>query len=179
MEQSPKANLRRAVSRLPTAIACLALGLGSGFAQTAQTNALAPAPANAPAAAPVPVAEGREKIESRPGYAQQPVTSPQAAPTPQTAPAPVVTPAPPTAQVPYTALPAYGNPETSQPRDTDGSAYIPVDSWVYPAMLRLYSLGYVNTAYLAMRPYTRRSALHMLQASEGAIAAGRRFCRRC
>ena len=97
------------------------------------------------------------------------MTSPQAAPIPQTAPAPVVTPAPPTAQVPYTAMPAYGDADQ---RDTNGSAYIPVDSWVYPAMLRLYSLGYVDTAYLAMRPYTRRSALHMLEASEGAIAAG-------
>ena len=38
-------------------------------------------------------------------------------------------------------------------------------------MLRLYSLGYLDTMYLSMRPYTRRSALHMLQASEGAILA--------
>jgi hypothetical protein len=163
-------------------VAGLGFGLGLGIAAAAQTTeaqTTSPqsansqtAQANAAAAAPVPVAEGQEKIESRPGYAQQPVTSPQAAPTPQTAPAPVVTLAQPTAQVPYTALPGYGNPETSQPRDTDGSAYIPVDSWVYPAILRLYSLGYVDTAYLAMRPYTRRSALHILQASEAAIAAG-------
>ena len=39
-------------------------------------------------------------------------------------------------------------------------------------MLRLYSLGYLDTMYLSMRPYTRRSALHMLQASEDAILAG-------
>jgi hypothetical protein len=158
------------------------LGLGiSAAAQTAAPQAASPQTANpqtTPVAAPVPAAEGQEKIESRPGYAQHPVnprtnpqTSPQAAPTPQTAPAPVVTPGQPTAQVPYTALPAYGNAETGQPRDPNGSAYIPVDSWVYPAMLRLYSLGYVDTAYLAMRPYTRRSALHILEASEGAIVA--------
>jgi len=36
-------------------------------------------------------------------------------------------------------------------------------------MLRLYSLGFADTANLAMRPYTRRSALHILQASESAI----------
>ena len=107
-----------------------------------------------------------------PGYAQHPMTNPQAAPTPQTAPAPAVMPGQPTAQVPYTALPAYGTIDTRPTKDPNGSAYIPVDSWVYPAMLRLYSLGYVDTAYLAMRPYTRRSALHMLQASEGAILAG-------
>ena len=136
-------------------------GLGSGLAQTGQTAA------PAPTAAPVPTAEGQEKIKSLPGYVQQPVT-PQAAPTPQPAAAPVVTTGPPTVQVPYTAVPAYGTPDHS---DTDGSAYIPVDSWVYPALLRLYSLGYVDTAYLAMRPYTRRSLLHTVQASEGAIAA--------
>ena len=38
-----------------------------------------------------------------------------------------------------------------------GSPYIPVDSWVYPAMLRLYSLGYVDDVFLGMRPWTRAS----------------------
>jgi hypothetical protein len=80
----------------------------------------------------------------------------------------VVTSAQPTAQLPFTAMPAYGEVDH---RDPQGSAYIPVDSWVYPAILRLYSLGYVDTAYLSMRPYTRRSALHILQASEDAILA--------
>ena len=46
---------------------------------------------------------------------------------------------------------------------TLGSPYIPVDSWVYPAVLRLYSLGYVNTVYLGMRPWTRASVSHMLE----------------
>ncbi len=52
------------------------------------------------------------------------------------------------------------------PRDTMGSTYIPVDSWVYPAMLRLWSMGYVNTAFLSLRPWTRRSLLHMLDECE-------------
>ncbi len=51
-------------------------------------------------------------------------------------------------------------------KDPLGSTYVPVDSWVYPAMLRLYSLGYVNTAYISMRPWTRRSMLHMLDECE-------------
>jgi hypothetical protein len=46
---------------------------------------------------------------------------------------------------------------------TKGSPYIPVDSWVYPAMLRLYSMGYVDHAYLGMRPWTRASLSHMLE----------------
>jgi hypothetical protein len=44
-----------------------------------------------------------------------------------------------------------------------GSPYIPVDSWVYPAMMRLYSLGYVNTVFLGLRPWTRASIMHMLE----------------
>jgi len=41
--------------------------------------------------------------------------------------------------------------------------YIPVDSWVYPALFRLYSLGYLDTIYLGMRPYTRSSVDRMLE----------------
>jgi hypothetical protein len=45
------------------------------------------------------------------------------------------------------------------------SPFIPVDSWIYPAVLRLYSLGYVDTAYLGMRPWTRASLKNMLEYS--------------
>lgn len=44
-----------------------------------------------------------------------------------------------------------------------GSPYIPVDSWVYPAVLRLYSLGYLDTVYLGLRPWTRASVMHMME----------------
>lgn len=43
------------------------------------------------------------------------------------------------------------------------SPYIPVDSWVYPAVWRLYGLGFVDTVYLGMRPYTRASLDHILE----------------
>jgi len=43
-----------------------------------------------------------------------------------------------------------------------GSPYIPVDSWVYPAVMRLYSLGFVDTVYLGMRPWTRSSVSNLL-----------------
>ncbi len=52
------------------------------------------------------------------------------------------------------------------------SAYIPSDSWVYPAMLRLYSLGYVDTVFLSMRPWTRLSVVHALEASRDSILQG-------
>jgi hypothetical protein len=49
---------------------------------------------------------------------------------------------------------------------TQGSPYIPVDSWVYPAVLRLYALGYVDKVYLGLRPWTRVSVSRMLDATE-------------
>ena len=52
-----------------------------------------------------------------------------------------------------------------------GSAYIPVDSWIYAAATRLYYLGYLPTAYIGMRPWTRASVAHMLTLSKDAIEA--------
>jgi hypothetical protein len=168
-------------------------------AQTAQqtpTQATAPDQQTEPtptpaagqgAAVPAPTEENQDQIESRPGYRQQQGEPAQSGtpstgaapsepqlPPPQLAPPPVVTPETPTPQMPYTAMPAYAptaTPEKPARTHSDplGSAYIPVDSWVYPAMLRLYSLGYLDTMYLSVRPYTRRSALHILQAGEDAI----------
>jgi hypothetical protein len=44
-----------------------------------------------------------------------------------------------------------------------GSPYITVDSWIYPAVLRLYSLGFIDHVFLGMRPWTRASVAHMLE----------------
>lgn len=43
------------------------------------------------------------------------------------------------------------------------SPYIPVDSWIYPAVLRLYSMGLIDNVFLGMRPWTRASVSHMLE----------------
>ncbi len=91
-------------------------------------------------------------------------------PVPSRAAAPQVIPAPP--QAPFVAYQPYGVPDEDQPADHNGSTYIPVDSWIYPAMTRLYSLGYADTEFLSMRPWTRRSVLHMLQDSEDDILHG-------
>jgi hypothetical protein len=50
-----------------------------------------------------------------------------------------------------------------------GSPYIPLDSWIYPAAIRLYELGYLPTAYLDMRPWTRASLAHMLTLSKSSL----------
>jgi hypothetical protein len=49
--------------------------------------------------------------------------------------------------------------------DAQGSVYVPIDNWVYPAIDRLHALGYVDTAYLGLRPWTRVSIAHMLELS--------------
>ncbi len=36
-----------------------------------------------------------------------------------------------------------------------GSSYVPLDSWIYPAMERLGALGYVEIPSLSLRPWTR------------------------
>src|SRR5579871_2594354 len=77
----------------------------------------------------------------------------------------------PTVEHTYPSVTPYGPIDDRRSPDHDGSAYIPVDSWVYPAMTRLYSMGYLDSMFLGMRPWTRRSALHMLQRSQYAIAA--------
>jgi len=38
---------------------------------------------------------------------------------------------------------------------TMGSSYVPLDSWVYPALERLTALGYIQSESLSIRPWTR------------------------
>jgi hypothetical protein len=52
-----------------------------------------------------------------------------------------------------------------------GSIYVPMDNWIYPALDRLYALGQIDTAYLGMRPWTRVSIVHMLEAGSNKISA--------
>lgn len=59
--------------------------------------------------------------------------------------------------------PDPGRPATVCEPSLLDSPYIPVDSWIYPAVMRLYSLGYIDTVYLGMRPWTRASVSHMLE----------------
>lgn len=47
-----------------------------------------------------------------------------------------------------------------QHTSSSGSTYVPLDSWIYPALDRLQALGYVDFAYLGLRPWTRSSITH-------------------
>lgn len=54
--------------------------------------------------------------------------------------------------------------------DDSGSPYVPVDWWIYPSMVRLYSLGYLDHVFLNMRPWTRASIGQMLEDASSKLA---------
>lgn len=43
-----------------------------------------------------------------------------------------------------------------------GSTYVPLESWIYPAMDRLAALGYIQTAFAGIRPWTRLECARLL-----------------
>ena len=88
-------------------------------------------------------------------------------------PSPVAMPAPSTvASLPSMPAATFSGLVRDRP-DFLGSTYIPVDSPVYAMALRLYSMGYLDSAFLSLRPWTRRSLLHMLDKSSADILADR------
>jgi membrane-associated phospholipid phosphatase len=69
---------------------------------------------------------------------------------------------------------AWGNLLETNPQPVDkvrsprhmGSAYVPLDSWIYPSLERLAALGYLQTAYLGIRPWTRMECSRLLEEYE-------------
>ena len=60
------------------------------------------------------------------------------------------------------AAPVIAQPSPSRTGMVARDVYIPLDSWVYEAMDRLHGLGYADTAFLGLRPWTRASIEKML-----------------
>jgi hypothetical protein len=146
----------------------LAFGLLAVCA-VASISAQAPASQNDTGSLPAPVNVPATSVPSLPTYNQPQQPPAPAVKTPQPSPQPVVPPAQTSPTNPFAAYAPYAPAQEVQPSRPYGSVYIPVDSWVYPAMTRLYSLGYLDTMFLGMRPWTRQSALHMLEESQSAI----------
>ena len=46
------------------------------------------------------------------------------------------------------------------------SPYVPLDSWIYSALERVAALGYIKTAFLGMRPWTRAECARLLSEAE-------------
>ncbi len=54
-----------------------------------------------------------------------------------------------------------------------GTPYVPLDSWIYPALDRLAGLGLIDSAFSSMRPWTRRECMRQLsEAEEKGVDAG-------
>jgi hypothetical protein len=163
----------------------LLVGLSACVPCLANAQTTAPAPnTTTPVTAPVPTSESIDQIGTRPAYDPDPKHSSnspapgeeKAAPVPTKAPPPFVAPAP---GGPYRAWPPYGTaayqnylPDGHHHFSHNSSVYIPVDSWIYPEMMRLYSLGYADTMFLSLRPWTRIAVLHMLEESQDTIMGG-------
>lgn len=43
-----------------------------------------------------------------------------------------------------------------------GSPYVPLDSWIYPALDRLAAMGLINSGFAGMRPWTRNECARLL-----------------
>jgi hypothetical protein len=93
-------------------------------------------------------------------------------PAPEAAPAPQQTPPAPASanQLPPARDTIHFAPyEPLKSIEGMSSTYIPLDSWIYPAVMRLYGMGFVDTVFLGMRPWTRLSVAHMLDLSSDRI----------
>ena len=62
--------------------------------------------------------------------------------------------------------------ESSGPQNL-GTPYVPLDSWIYPALDRLAGLGLIDSAFSSMRPWTRRECMRQLiEAEEKGVDLG-------
>lgn len=70
-------------------------------------------------------------------------------------------------------LPGAAWPTYSESQDESftpaGSPYVELDSWIYPAIERLSALGYINSTFLGMRPWTRAECATLVAEAGGNI----------
>ncbi|MFL6436222.1 MAG: capsule assembly Wzi family protein [Terriglobales bacterium] len=52
------------------------------------------------------------------------------------------------------------------PTKSIGSAYVPLDSWAYPVIEKLAGLGYVRSAFLDMRPWSRTECARIVREAD-------------
>src|SRR6266702_2285737 len=53
-----------------------------------------------------------------------------------------------------------------------GSPYVPLDSWVYPALDRLIGMGMIDSGFIGVRPWTRSECTRMLTEASDRIDGG-------
>jgi membrane-associated phospholipid phosphatase len=50
-----------------------------------------------------------------------------------------------------------------------GSPYVPLDSWIYPALDRLAAMGMIDSAFAGLRPWTRLACAHMVAEAQDRV----------
>src|SRR5712664_1167343 len=70
----------------------------------------------------------------------------------------------------------YAEAHDSRERDAGntGSPYVPLDSWIYPAMERLAGLGLLSDEFLGMRPWTRSECARLVSDAADLVVDGDR-----
>jgi Capsule assembly protein Wzi/PAP2 superfamily len=63
-----------------------------------------------------------------------------------------------------------GDEDTAHDARNMGSPYVPLDSWVYPALDRLTALGYIHSGFADMRPWTRLECARQVKEAADRIA---------
>jgi len=53
-----------------------------------------------------------------------------------------------------------------------GSPYVPLDSWIYPAMDRLAAMGLIDSGFAGMRPWTRNECVRLLDEAGDRVGSG-------
>ncbi len=66
-------------------------------------------------------------------------------------------------------FPRDDSEKTRDPKNM-GSPYVPLDSWIYPALERLAALGYIHSEYLGIRPWTRMECARLLEEAGDQLA---------
>jgi hypothetical protein len=66
-------------------------------------------------------------------------------------------------------LPDHTGEETRNP-DNMASPYVLLDSWIYPALERLIAMGYIRSAALNIRPWTRMECARLMEEAQERLA---------
>lgn len=53
-----------------------------------------------------------------------------------------------------------------------GSPYVPLDSWIYPALDRLAAMGLIDSGFAGMKPWTRNECVRLLDEAGDRIGSG-------
>src|SRR5215475_9076132 len=62
----------------------------------------------------------------------------------------------------------FRNDGTHSPAN-QGSPYVPLDSWIYPALDRLAAMGLIDSGFAGMRPWTRNECARLLGEAENKV----------